>query len=152
MTECDIFHLMQKSSSLMDARKVAQVIAPMLPGGMIAKQIWWLTVALHRRTRGLNVSSDGVNKGLSGTRTLKWWTTLLAALITLSDLQISVWSWGNQSTRRFTCLQSVTEESSQGRRGQRWWCVGKGWQIYALLICISNFNGNEKPASSHLLG
>lgn len=43
-------------------------------------------------------------------------------------------------------FKSEAEDSSQGRRK-----VGGG-QIYALLICISNFNGNEKPASSHLLG
>lgn len=83
----------------------------------------WLTFALNQRTRGVNVSSDGVNKGLGGACNAHM--TLLAAFIALSDLQISVRSRGNRSTWRFTCLESVAEDSIQGRCGWRW-CVW-GW-------------------------
>lgn len=80
----------------MDDLKVAGVIAPMLPGGATPKLARWLTFALNQRTRGVNVSSDGVNKGLGGACNAHM--TLLAAFIALSDLQISVRSRGNRST------------------------------------------------------
>lgn len=70
------------------------------------------------------------DKNLGGACTLAWWTTLLAGLITLSDLQISVESWGNRSTWRFSCFQSDAEDSSQGQRGQRWWWWGGGFMLF----------------------
>lgn len=130
---------MRKTSALIDDPKVARVITPILSCGVMQNRSDDCPPhsTLHQRTRERTAHLVGGYKGLGGARSLTWWTTLPATLLRM----LTHWRRFAEPEHRWVegirCVQGSVVSTSL-----TWKTYLK--QIYALLICISNSNSNEK--------